>query len=148
MKQESYEVDMGQNSKFNAGVLQIQRIHKLQDTINIANTNALAFNMEYGVWNYELIISCLDSLYHEIRPKLGKEEKENGDSMQSLIRKYFADYPIYKEEEDVRTHKKDMVLSSINWKVHKVYLVKYERMVRQMLDKHEFNSPSYEDDGL
>ncbi len=63
------ESNDGQMSKFNAGLLQMKRIHDLQERINICNLNPLSYNEIYGVYNFDVILHSINSLYQEGRPK-------------------------------------------------------------------------------
>ena len=79
----------GINSKFNAGILQMTRIHKLQDQINEYNQNLLAWNEEKGNWNYKLKFNSLCSLYQEAKPKLSSKDQIFGDGFVDKLQNYF-----------------------------------------------------------
>ncbi len=67
--------DEGKFSEFNSAGLKMKRLDKILSMINEINSNLRAFNIEHGVYNYQLKFSLCDSLFLEIESKLSVEEK-------------------------------------------------------------------------
>jgi len=148
MAYQNYEPETSMSSKFNAGILQMERLHDLQALINKANSNLTAFNLEYNIYNYELLLASLNSLYQEVRPKLKKEERIAGDLFRFKLMKAMEEYPIHEDKKDIITKKTNSILNKSNLQVHRRYLIEYESLIRDMMDKHSFNSPTEDDEGL
>lgn len=138
----------GKSSKFNAGMLQMQRLHQLQDLINKVRINPLTFNEEYGVFNYQVFFSNLDGLFHETWGKLGDKEKEIGKYFIETLTQMFKKYPIHEETKDKNSQRSQYKLNQKNWEIIRKMLFEFESIIRKYLDTHKFNSPSEEDDGL
>lgn len=142
--------DGGKTSEFNAGVLQMQRIHILQERMNNANLNRLYVDPETEVHNYEIIISCANSLLREIYPKLSGDEKKDGKKLRDNIQSYIQKYPPYKMNKNVRVGSSqiNLILDETNWQILDKYITIYYELVTTFLDDHELNSPSKKGDAL
>ena len=140
--------DEGSTSRFNAGILQMQRIHNLQDKINFCWLNPLAWNQEFAVWNYEVVFSCTNSLFQEVCSKLGTKEIEAGGKFRELIQDFIKIHPVYQSVKiPTYPYKSPPRLNKKNWEMIKEILFKYETMVRGFLDKHGMSSPD-DDEGV
>lgn len=143
--------DQGESSQFNAGLLQMKRIHEIQDLLNKASLNPQAFNDEVGVYNFEIILSSINSLLHESSPKLGKVERLEAESMRDSIKLFLVNHPIFELKKNLNAGNSRLTnkFNKKNWKVLEKWIVAYETFVRHLLDKHELNSPNkVEDEGL
>lgn len=142
------EVDQGESSQFNAGLLQMKRIHETQDLLNRANLNPQSFNDEVGVYNFEIIISSINSLLNESSPKLGSVERVEAEAMRDAIRFFLNKYPIYELKNGIKggNSRASTKFNEKNWKVLQKQIIIYETLVRRLLDKHELNSPNKRDD--
>lgn len=135
-----------QLSKFNAGLLQMKRIHELQDTINKCNLNLLNYNENIGSYNYEIILSCLDSLYQEAKPKLKPDEIKNCETKRRVINEFLKRKPLMSmKKTQVPNGKGQLQVDTIVWNLVKEQLFEYESLVRDCLDKHDLNSPGKDD---
>lgn len=134
--------DEGQISKFNAGLLQMQRIHVLQDRINNAWLNPLAQNNEFGVWNYNVIYNSCNSLLQEVSSKLSDKEKEEGFNTKNIIDNFMIKNPVHTEKNRI------IKINLDTWNILKRILYKYETIVREYLDKHGMSSPEIEEEAL
>jgi hypothetical protein len=141
--------DEGQTSKFNAGMLQMTRLHKLQDENNLANKNPLAFDESYGIYNYEVVFANTTSMIEEAGNKLSTPEKKLALQLKKAIEKMLKDYPIHEvKKHHVYPYRSYTRLNPGNWDVFKNWIFKYEDMARGLLDKHHLNSPPEDESAL
>lgn len=133
-------------SQFNAGVLQMTRIHELQANINIYNQAPLHFNQEFQLDNYKLIANALNSLYAECRPKLSEADKAYGDKFRNLIIKLIKEKSPFVKTINEGTDRKSYSIS-LDWDIIQSTLQAYEDLVREYLDKTELNSPVQKGEG-
>ena len=52
----------GSSSKINEAWLKMQRLHKMQDYLNMAGMNLLATNLDLGIYNYQVKINSCNAL--------------------------------------------------------------------------------------
>lgn len=141
-------MDEGVNSQFNAGVLQMQRLHQLQDRINTANMNLLAFNEDFQVYNFELYFYSLKSLMQEGLPKFSKKETEEVLNYVNTIEEALLKYPVFQEKKNLQNNKPYLHHNKKYWDTHKKMLLKFESLIRLYLDKHKLNSPPEDESAL
>jgi len=127
-------------SKFNAGVLLTSRLHELQATINMCRYNPMAPNLQTGRFNYEVMISALDSLLNECWAKLSPTEQKEGYRMQNLINKFVKFRP------PITTANKELKVNNKNHEDLMKLLDLYEKMIKTFLDTHDLNAPNREED--
>jgi hypothetical protein len=139
--------DEGVTAKYNAGVLQTQRLNDLLNKVNESNINLLSFNEEYGVWNFELNFRCNKQLLQEVMSKLSNKEREDAIVRRDLIEGLLLKYPILIQINNLRS-KNGKPKFSIYWDIHKKYLSDFESQVRTLLDKHGLINPEIDDEGL
>lgn len=132
-------------TRFNAGIAQTIRIHRLQDKINQYNMNPISYNEHEGNWNYELIISCLESLYKEAEAKLNVESRKKYYELYKIVHDALEEYPIYQTVKTVNSGAKSKFNESY-WKIFKKLLFKYESHIRGLLDDVGLNNPDYGED--
>jgi len=145
---DNQQMDTGKSSQFNAGLLQMKRLHETQDLLNRANLNPLALNEEVGVYNFEILFSSVNSLLNEASPKLGKVEREDAEFMRDAIKNFMLKKPVFEVKKNIKVGSNGMVnkFNETNWRTLQRWLTKYETLVRDLLDKHSMNSPDKEDD--
>jgi len=146
--------EVGKLSMFNAGLLQMKRIADLQERINLVSLNPLVINEEIGVYNYEIWITCIDSLLQEISPKLeskGKEgekgEREKAEEVRDCVHAFLQKNSIFVEKKSINGDKK-ITKNTHVWNVTYKAITIYEKLIRKLLDDHKFNSPEEEDEGM
>ena len=137
---EEYE---SKKSVFNAGIAATERIDALQRSLNAARFNLKMFNMETGTFNYEIMISSLNGLFHEAWAKLDPEEKVEGETIYSLIRSCMRIFPPIKQSKMDNTK----YIDENNWEKLERLLIIYERTIKEYLDKHNLNAPNQEEEG-
>lgn len=142
------EVDQGQSSKFNAGLLQMKRLHEVQDLLNRASLNPLAYNEEIGVYNFQIMFSSITTLLNESSAKLGATERKEAEALREGIRSFLTEKPIFEMTQDVKVGGSKSVIrfNKKNWNILEKYLIQYQTLVRKQLDAHNLNSPNQEDD--
>lgn len=141
----NYETE-GRTAKFNAGMLQAARIHKLQDQVNVCNLNPLAYNEEFKAYNYEVIISCLVSLYHESEPKLKTESRERFNKIHKVVLKSLREYPLIEMRSSISSGSKKPYTNSNYWEKYQQFLYDFENLVREFIDEAGLNNPDYDND--
>jgi hypothetical protein len=143
------ELSEGQLSKFNAGILQMTRLHKLQEQLNEANYNPLAYNEALGVYNYEIIIRATTNIIKEAGKKLSDTEKKDALALKKVLEAAIEKYPIHELKiNQGYPHKRFIQVNSINWKLLKEFIFQYEDLARGFLDKHNLNSPPEDESDL
>jgi len=141
--------DEGKISKFNAAFFQMRRIGELQSRINFVSLNPLAHNEEFGVYNYNVWVTCIDSLLQEVLPKLGPKEKEKIKEIRELVHTFLNKRPIIVEKKSVNSRGRVQVhLDNEVWETAYKMLNIYEEEVRDLLDTHQMQSPTRDPSGL
>lgn len=130
-------------SEFNELQFKMIRIHKLQDQINELWINALAPNLSFGDYNFNLIIRNLESLYSEVHAKCGDEEREKADKMFEELDDKIIDAPPFESKNHPTSRKAS--LSEENWKAIKKGIREINFYIRELLDNHGY-SPDKDDD--
>lgn len=134
--------DVGKTSMFNAGLLQTKRIGDLQERINTVSLNPLAWNQEYQVYNYEVWLTCVDSLLQEVSAKLGDKERLQGEFVRDKIYFFLEVNPVYKSKKKLGSKTStETKLNKSAWKVLFKALTIYEKLIRKFLDDHSFGAP-------
>ncbi len=139
------EISETQQSEFNGAILQTQRMHALQDKINFCNLNPLVFDASLNAYNYEILFSCMRSLFKECRPKLNDKDREQGDKESLAIIYFMKTYPVKKKVTNVRGGKESVVINFSVWNTLEKALEDFEKNVREYLNKTNYNSPSVDD---
>ena len=136
----------GKMSEFNTAALKMMRLDKIESLLNQINGNLLAWNQEYGVWNFQLKFSLCDALYQEIESKLKPEERGDAEKLRNAIQIAMEEDSIYKlKKNKVYPYKQREELNKPIWKVIKKWLFIYETKVRKLLDDHGMDT-KYEDE--
>lgn len=140
---ENYEPTLEhRTARFNAGIAQTIRIHKLQDRMNQYNLNPISYNAEEQNFNYELILSCIESLYKEAEAKLSPDSKKNYYVLYGKVHKTLEEYPIYEQVKTISSGTRTKFNDNY-WKIFRKLLFIYESFVRSVLDDVGLNNPDY-----
>lgn len=140
------EVDHGKTSKFNAAVLQMQRIHDLQERLNRAKINQLAYSEDVGLFNYEIILNTINALYLEVEPKLGTKENKKGLLLKEAIEDSLKKNPVHFEKKTLTyPYRPTIQFNKNNWENIRKVIFFYESLVRDFLEIHGMNSPPNDD---
>ena len=135
-------VDKSKKSKFNAGVLKMQRIHDLLQQINLANLNLLAYNEGLGTYNYHMKFHSCNGIFHETESKLNKTKTAEGERQRLIIESLLKRFPPNKTFKDrVWPYKERGAFVSKNWDMLEPELHKYESLIRDFLDETGMDSP-------
>jgi hypothetical protein len=137
---EEYEGD-SKKSVFNAGVAQVQRIDSLQKAINASRFNPLMRNLEVGRFNYEIMISSNDALLFEAWSKLSSEEQKEGERIKSIIHEFIEFHPVVSQKNNG-----ELIVIKENYKQFMELIDIYEKINKTLLEKHDLNSPSRDED--
>ncbi len=140
--------DVGKMSMFNGGLLQVKRIGDLQERINLVSLNPLSFNENFGVHNYEIWITSIDSLLQEITPKLSDKEKLAGEKVKNFIHKFITTNKIFKTKKSLSRRSSSMFVDIELWSVMYIAINHYEKLIRKYLDDHKMNSPEEQEMGM
>jgi len=130
-------------SEFNEAALKMMRLDRIQDMLNEIRNFPLAYNVEIGRYNYEVMETLIESLYHEVRPKMNKSEKKKGDEFLNEIESCLFSLPPHEKKRQGDTNENK--LNRRNWKIVKRGLRDFENFVRDKLDTHGFGSPEKDD---
>jgi hypothetical protein len=134
-------------SKFNAGLLKMQRMDKIFSLLHDISSNLLAFNQDYGIYNFELKLRMCNQLYQEVESKLKDSERVKAQALGKAIELGLEKYPVYETQSDVINGKKMHVNHEV-WKVVRDWLFNYESLVRQFIDKYGMDTAYEDDEGL
>lgn len=138
-------------SKFNEAFLKMHRIHKLQDSINLASLNPLQLNPQLFVFNYEIIIRACDGILKECWAKMTPEERTDAVQLKEAIELKLESNPIHFNMQNKTNNKEQIKLNLNNWNVLKKWIFKYEVKTRELLGKTGYDSPdkdSWDEDEL
>ena len=140
----------GINSKFNAGILQMQRIHELQRRLNMLNQNLFSFNPDFNSYNYELALKTNNSLFQEVASKLKAVELKIGLRFKKFVEESIKKYPILEEKikDGIGSTGRTLVQNKEYLKVTEDCLFQYEMLIRQFLESHKLNSPPEDESAL
>ena len=139
---EPTEDDTMKGSKFNEAYLKMHRIHKLQDTINLASLNPLLMHNELKVFNYQIIIRCCNSLVGECWAKLKDEHKKDALSFKKAIETSLRKYPIHEEVINQNNNQTQMKFNEDNYDIINEWIENYKLKVKELLGIAEYDSPN------
>lgn len=137
--------DEGKISDWNAAALKMKRLDNTLTTLNNINSNLRAFNMENGVYNYQLKFNQCDSLYLEVDSKLSTEEKELGKELRMKIKTMIEIFPVHKNVSNQFYNSSKQKINMITFRVLERLLFEYEILVRKFIDSHGMDT-SYDDE--
>ena len=138
------EIDLGKLSNWNEGALQMLRFHELQKEINECNVNPTAFNIERNLYNYQIILNNINSVFSEASPKFKDRELELGMLRKKMIESFLESNPIHINRPNLN-HEEETFFFRPNWLRLKVMLFGYNLYVRRLLDIHKLTSPDKSD---
>jgi len=136
----------GKVSEYNAAAFKMKRLHDVQEELNLINGNLLAYNDEYGIYNYKLKFIRCDTLFLEVESKLKPNERKDANALRDAIRKAIDKHPVYESKKGkAYPYKQNMKINNGVWKVLEDWLFRYETLVRKLLDDHGMDT-KYDDD--
>lgn len=133
--------------QFNEGILQANRIGKVQDNINSIRINLKAFNLEYNEYNYVIWFNHLKSLVSE-NTKLDNDEKNELILLQDIIKLRLLLFPPHKSIIKINDKQQHTRFNLQNWLIIEDLLEKFERYARKGLDLSGLGNPDVEGEGL
>jgi len=136
---EDYD-DYGQKSRFNAGVAQTERIDSLQRAIITSKFDLLGMNPDTESYNYEVVIIANELLINEAWAKMSKEERELAERTRKAARNYVTAFPPFKIMNG------EIKVNRDNYTKLVELLDFYEKFTKRILDAHDLNNPSREED--
>lgn len=134
-----------QTSKINGAMLKMVRLDKALSTLNEINNNLLAFNNDYQVFNFELKLTSIDSIYQEVDSKLNQDERDDLIKLRNAIDRFLKENPIISIAKNNVTRKESKY--KVNYEalnILKKWLFIYESKARRMIDKYGMDT-MYED---
>lgn len=132
----------GSTSKFNEAFLKMHRINRLQDMINIASINPLAFNLELNVYNYEVIIRSCSALLKECWGKLSDDERKDAVQLKTALEESLKKFKIHQEVTWHNHEDKKIKFHRQNWEVLEKYIFNYDTKIRELLSSVGYDSPN------
>ena len=133
-------------SKYNAGLLQMDRIHELLRAVNMANMRP-TFRDENGMLGYEVLYSALTSLFMEASGKIKAPEREKFKVARDKIKRFMLTKQIMKPLFH-KGGKSSGVVPTRNWLLLQEGLYEFQIMVRDLLEKTGLNSPEKGEEAL
>ena len=133
-------------SEFNELQFKMMRVHTLQHQINELWINPLSPNLTFGDYNFNLIISNLESLYAEVYAKCSNDEIETTDKLFANIERKIHETPPY--ESNCHPTSKKTSLNKESWFSIKNDIRKLNFHIRKLLDNHGFSPDKDDDDTL
>ncbi len=134
-------------SKFNAGMAQMMRIHNLQQLINQCNLNPFELDFDPRIRNYQVKFNTLNSLLMEAHSKLTSKERDDIEKMRDRLSRFMKGHPVV----SIRTRINREGIKKIDyklWDVTETFITEYEAAVKDLLEKHGINSPKKSEGGL
>ena len=142
----NYNSDEGKYSEYNTASLKMKRLSDETSEISQINGNLLAFNQDYGVYNFELKLSKLDNLYLEVESKLNEKERKDIESFRKVLHLKIKKNLIFvQKKKPTYPYTRVAVTDEKVWDVIVKWLFEYERKVRGLLDEHGLDT-KYEDE--
>ena len=144
----SYDDDEeSKQSVFNAGVAKAERIDSLQRALNASRFNLTLPNFDTGTYNYDVMLTCLETLRLEAWAKGTKVERVYLDKIRKHIDEIKEKYCPYKECYNI-DGERELVWDNKKLNIIKKILVRYEEIIRDVLDAHALDAPNkdYDDD--
>jgi len=140
---------ISQESLFNEAILKMQRLHSSQERVNELRTNMLAWNFEFNKYNYEIIISDLISLCHEVAPLMKQKELEQFIAFRKLFDDMLELAPIHKTKyrPTFATGSPSKEIDFNNWEKLRNVMFLFEDFARKQIDVHGLASPKKKDAG-
>jgi len=131
---------------FNEAYFVTKRLSSLQERINFAKMNPLAYNNEVMVYNYQIWFTDLTSLLNEAWPKLTEEEQADAEVFRNAIQTLLRINPPHKDI--IVNGDKSVKFNKECWYLLEDGLIMFEKKVRTLLDTHGLSNPTEEDEGM
>jgi len=140
-------IDINKETTFNEAVLKMQRIHAVQQEINMLRINLLAWNQDYSKYNYEVVISDLISLCYEVWPLMKTEEREEFNLLKGLVDDLISYKPIHKKinTSNFSGDNNKESIDTTNWNILRGVMFKFEDFARDQVDVHGLSAPKKKD---
>jgi hypothetical protein len=140
-------VNYSNRSLFNEAGFIIQRLHKIQDRINLMiRPNPLLWNQELNCYNYQVWFADLSSLLNEVWGKLSDDEQEDIEKLRQLIRTALKDLPIHKIVRDEERNTTKLIVDEKIWATIENNIDKLEKKIRVAMESHGLGNPDVEGD--
>ena len=136
--------DYAGKSLFNEAGFIIQRLHRLQDRINMVRTNPLLFNPELNCYNYQVWFADLSSLLNEVWGKLTDDEQKEFELQRKTIRQALNTLPIHKTINNAEKNISVLKVDNATWTLIEDSLDSLEKKIRNAMDKHGLGNPDME----
>jgi len=133
-------------SKYNAGLLQMERIHELFRAVNIASLRP-THKDENGMFGYEVVYDSLIQLFMEGSGKLKVEDVNKFIVAKDYIHNFTLTNLIIKEIPKQRGGTVGYIPTT-NWLKLKAMLFDFQMLVRGLLEKVGLNSPEKGEEAL
>lgn len=139
--------DEGKVSEWNSAQLKMRRLDDKITLLNNINGNLWGFNMDYGIYNFELHFKTCKTLYAEVDSKLTQDEKVRAKVLKEKIQIFLEEYPVIKI---IRSgYNKTATKKQIHFfKVLEVMLEELELMVREFIDVHGMDTAYGDEEAL
>lgn len=134
-------------SSFNEASYQMRRIDFLKHNINLRRPNPFTFDPEANCYNYEIVISCLVSLHHEVLGKLEAKEKEDLGKIRDLLLKFNQMQEILYTPKS-NSNRKVIRINDENWETMSKMLLIYEENIKAAHEAHGLEAPLVIDEGM
>jgi len=139
----------GTTSVFNEAVLKMQRIHECQRIINSVRSNLLAWNFEYGKYNYEVYSTQILNLFGEVMAKLNKKEFGDAKTKRKEMLNALESSNIISRQhmKSFGNPRVEIVIDRKGWEKLRDTLLDCEDYSRNLIDKHGMATPNEEEQG-
>lgn len=140
------DTDVGKGM-FNEAIFVVRRLSDLQTQVNNARLNPLAFNIEHGVYNYQIWFSSLTSLMSETWAKLSDDEKKDAETIRALLNKALISFPPHKIVNKIGVGQETSFIKE-NWNIIESGLMLFEKKIKSLMDTHGLGNPNIEGEGM
>jgi hypothetical protein len=141
--------DEGKYSEYNSAALKMKRLHDILSLMNGVRANLLAFNDDFGRYNYEIFYEYCTSLYQEVRAQCSEEERKEGDKLRNVLGLLLEKLKVWSPRKTKiypYTQRKNKFMET-HWRKIKEWLTEYEDLVRKLQDAHGMDT-LYNEAGL
>lgn len=141
-------------SEYNELAHKMARLSSLQKTINETWNNPLGlwFNEkvieDMGRYGFQIIYSCINQLYKEVKSKCKKEEIENTDKLRKEIEEILDKGTESICSKKIIFDKIEYNIDKQKWKELREKIQNFEEVVRVLLDEHGYNPDKDDLSGL
>lgn len=129
----------GEETAYQEGDIQLQRMNRLQSQINECNLNLEGFNNELEKYNYLIKFDCLDTLFSEVSSSCDPEEKKKSKRYRLAINKLLILKSPYKTKsvsDGWNSIKKQIVFFKKDFDTLKNILFENELFIKSLIHKY------------